>query len=75
MRDSKTCLNCGSQEIAGPHRIHSYRYPFSINLPGIRTATIRAYSCLECGYTQFFVDEKGVDNLREFGKTHHTAKN
>ena len=72
MRDTRTCSNCGSQEIAGPHRLHADEGRLKINLPGLSTATLEAYSCLNCGFTQFFIDQGGLNNIRNAGRIHNT---
>jgi hypothetical protein len=39
-----------------------------VHLPAgnLRTSAFVAFACLECGYTEFYADEKGLKNLNKF---------
>jgi len=41
------------------------QYNIVIYLPNFRTATLRALTCLKCGYSQLYADKKGLKNLKE----------
>lgn len=68
MKTSQTCLKCNGSKIAGPHRVHADRSHSKIDLPGLSTATLEAYSCTDCGYTEFYVDHLGRRNIRSSGR-------
>ncbi|MFX0184403.1 MAG: zinc-ribbon domain-containing protein [Candidatus Hodarchaeota archaeon] len=67
MISTKKCLHCSNSNIAGPHRLNSHGY-VAIVLPGIKTATLNAYTCDNCGYTELFADHKGLINIRKVGR-------
>ncbi|MCK5302615.1 MAG: hypothetical protein KAJ96_05690 [Candidatus Thorarchaeota archaeon] len=67
MIKSRTCPKCGSKQIAGPHRVAGGGY-IRINLSGFSTATLDAFTCSECGYTEFYADKMGLQNIRSKGK-------
>ena len=62
MKNSNNCPKCNSVAIAGPHDVFD-QTNLKIRL-GWRTATLKCYICLSCGYTELFPDEKGLENLR-----------
>ena len=62
------CPKCNNSEIAGPHRIHADRSHSKIDLPGFSTATLEAYTCTQCGYTEFYVDQGGRVNMKQSGR-------
>ncbi len=63
-----TCPKCGNTTIAGPHRVHADQSHTKIDLPGIMTATLDAYTCADCGYTEFYVDRMGLKNIKDVGR-------
>lgn len=67
MRNTGVCPKCGSRDIAGPHRLHAEGH-LSIDLPGWSTATLEAFTCLNCGYTEMFPDGAGFANVRRSGR-------
>jgi predicted nucleic-acid-binding Zn-ribbon protein len=67
MKSSHKCPQCGNRRIAGPHRLHAYGH-LSIDLPGSKTATLECLTCSECGYTEFYVDKKGLENINQDGR-------
>ena len=62
------CPKCEDNRIAGPHRVHADRMHLKIDLPGISTATLDAYTCANCGYTELYSDRMGLDNIRSSGR-------
>lgn len=67
MRDTKVCPKCNSRNIAGPHNLNSHAGRLRILLSGRRTATLNAFTCLNCGYTELFSDAMGLNNLEKYG--------
>ena len=67
MIKSKTCPKCGGTKIAGPHNVQSFGH-IAIDLPGLYTATLVTFTCSECGYTEFYADKMGLQNIRSKGK-------
>ncbi|MBD3405668.1 MAG: hypothetical protein GF411_06000 [Candidatus Lokiarchaeota archaeon] len=65
---SGQCPKCGSGEIAGPHGTLTGEGRLRIDLPGIRTATVLSLTCENCGYTEFYADRGGLENLRRDGR-------
>ncbi|MFX1481740.1 MAG: zinc-ribbon domain-containing protein [Promethearchaeota archaeon] len=72
-----TCPKCGSTRIAGPHKIAGEHH-VRIDLPGFSTATLESFTCAECGYTEFYVDRIGLQNINNSGRfvlhTYHTPQ-
>ena len=68
MKFTFVCPKCESNQIAGPHRIHAYRGHARIDLPGLSTATFEAYTCVTCGFTEFYVDKMGRFNIEKSGR-------
>ena len=68
MKHTATCPKCQSRDIAGPHRLHADEKHLSLDLPGISTATLEAFTCLNCGYTELFPDYGGFQNVRNNGR-------
>jgi predicted nucleic-acid-binding Zn-ribbon protein len=78
---SGQCPKCGSSRVAGPHRIHGGDRHICIDLPGFTTATLEAFTCADCGYSEFYADKIGLDNIRANGRfvfsqprTYHTPE-
>ena len=70
MINSGECPKCGSNKIAGPHRIFGDGH-IAIDLPGILTATLEALTCADCGYTELYADQLGLQNIRMDGRFLH----
>ncbi|MFW9920375.1 MAG: zinc ribbon domain-containing protein [Candidatus Thorarchaeota archaeon] len=68
MRNSGSCPKCGDTRIAGPHRVHGGEGWAKIDLPGLSTATLDAYTCGNCGYTEMYADQMGLNNIRSSGR-------
>ena len=68
MKHTATCPKCQSRDIAGPHRLHANRYHLKIDLPGMSTATLESFTCLNCGYTELFPDYGGFENIQRNGR-------
>ncbi|RLI56849.1 MAG: hypothetical protein DRO87_02930 [Candidatus Thorarchaeota archaeon] len=64
---SHKCPKCGSTKIAGPHRVMG-RDHVRIDLPGFSTATLETFTCADCGYTEFYSDRTGLENIRRSGR-------
>jgi len=43
-------------------------YHLAIDLPGLPTAIIEAFTCVDCGYTEMYADEGGLYNIRKVGR-------
>ncbi|MFW9799158.1 MAG: zinc-ribbon domain-containing protein [Candidatus Thorarchaeota archaeon] len=67
MLDSRQCPKCGDTRIAGPHRVMGQHH-VRVDLPGFLTATLEAYTCAMCGYTEFYADRLGLENIRKDGR-------
>ena len=39
-----------------------------IDLPGFPTATLETYTCVDCGYTELYVDSIGLENIKTSGR-------
>ncbi|MHA1993356.1 MAG: hypothetical protein ACW97Z_02330 [Candidatus Hodarchaeales archaeon] len=68
MKISESCPKCHRSRIAGPHRVHADRSHSKIDLPGLSTATLQAYTCIDCGYTEFYADHMGRENIKKSGR-------
>ncbi|MFW9958521.1 MAG: zinc ribbon domain-containing protein [Candidatus Odinarchaeota archaeon] len=64
---SKQCPKCGSRNIAGPHKMQGDTY-VRVDLPGLSTATLETFTCVDCGYTEMYADEIGLSNIRKVGR-------
>lgn len=64
---SHKCPKCNNTRIAGPHRLHAYGH-LSVDLPGSKTATLECVTCATCGYTEFYADKKGLENINQVGR-------
>ena len=67
MIQTKRCPKCGNNRIAGPHRIFGQHH-VRIDLPGLSTATLEAFTCADCGYTELYSDAMGLRNIRNVGR-------
>jgi predicted nucleic-acid-binding Zn-ribbon protein len=67
MIQTKQCPKCGNNRIAGPHRVYGQHH-VRIDLPGLSTATLEAFTCADCGYTEFYSDAMGLRNIRNVGR-------
>ncbi|MHA1449420.1 MAG: hypothetical protein ACTSP4_08375, partial [Candidatus Hodarchaeales archaeon] len=69
------CPKCGCGTIGGPFRIHGGDSSHvKIDLPGFSTATLDAFTCCDCGFTEFYADQGGIDNVRRSGRFLHIAE-
>ena len=68
MRTTGRCPKCDHGRIAGPYNIHTGQNHAYIDLSGFSTAKMDAYARAGCGHTEFFVDAKGLDNIRTSGR-------
>ncbi|NHJ01446.1 MAG: zinc-ribbon domain-containing protein [Candidatus Heimdallarchaeota archaeon] len=39
-----------------------------IDLPGLKTATLDTYTCTIYGYTEFYADQLGLENIKSSGR-------
>ncbi|MFX1578833.1 MAG: zinc ribbon domain-containing protein [Promethearchaeota archaeon] len=67
MIHSQTCPKCGSSRIAGPHKVAGQHH-VRVDLPGFSTATLESFTCADCGYTEFYVDQIGLQNINSNGR-------
>ncbi len=67
MIHTQTCPKCGGSRIAGPHRIAGEHW-VRVDLPGFSTATLESFTCADCGYTEFYVDQTGLRNINNSGR-------
>jgi predicted nucleic-acid-binding Zn-ribbon protein len=65
---SKKCPKCEDSRIAGPHNVWGGDAHIKIDLPGLYTATLVAFTCTNCGYTELYSDSAGLTNLRRDGR-------
>lgn len=63
MKKTSTCPKCDSREIAGPLENKSSAGIIML-LTAFVTATYEAYTCMDCGYSEFYPDKKGMENIR-----------
>lgn len=66
-----SCPKCQSTNIAGPHKVHDHGqggYHVKIDLPGSYTATLETFTCLVCGFTEFYADNIGLNNIKRDGR-------
>ena len=53
----------------GPHRISETGLSsIQVILSRMRSATLNALICANCGYCEFYSDEKGLQNVKRYGK-------
>jgi predicted nucleic-acid-binding Zn-ribbon protein len=64
MKNKHVCPKCGGTGIVGPHRV-SGQSVVRVSLPS-RTASLVAYTCSDCGYTELYSDSKGLENIRKY---------
>ncbi|MHA2296651.1 MAG: hypothetical protein ACXAEU_25370 [Candidatus Hodarchaeales archaeon] len=63
------CPKCDNNRIAGPHRVHGGdSHHVKIDLPGFSTATLETFTCVNCGYTEFYSDRGGLHNIISSGR-------
>ncbi|MHA2338123.1 MAG: double zinc ribbon domain-containing protein [Candidatus Hodarchaeales archaeon] len=67
MIHTRICPKCTKEIISGPHRLHAGQY-LSIDLTGIRTATLEAFTCINCGFTELYSDSIGLENIKQHGR-------
>ncbi|KXH76582.1 MAG: hypothetical protein AM326_02315 [Candidatus Thorarchaeota archaeon SMTZ-45] len=68
---SRQCPKCGNERIAGPHHLDNGSPHLRLDLPGFSTATLLAFTCAACGYTELYSDRLGLDNIRRVGRFLH----
>ncbi|MHA2497382.1 MAG: zinc ribbon domain-containing protein [Candidatus Hodarchaeales archaeon] len=69
MKTTGRCPKCQSKEIVtNKIRARMFGLGARVHLPAgnLRTSAFVAFACLECGYTEFYADEKGLKNLNKF---------
>ncbi|MHA1967572.1 MAG: zinc ribbon domain-containing protein [Candidatus Hodarchaeales archaeon] len=65
LKSNKICQGCGSSRIAGPHQVWGGNSRTRVILPK-KTASLISFSCVDCGFTELYVDPKGLENINEF---------
>ena len=70
MKKTGICPRCEFNVINGPYRTGTKgsKMPFILNLSFLHSAKLETYTCANCGYTEYYADEKGIKNLRLKGK-------
>lgn len=74
MKKNGICPICGSNEIKGPYRAGNHTEPVNlamalkITISFRFSATLETFTCAHCGYSEYFVDQKGLENIRKHGK-------
>ena len=69
MKKTGICPKCGSNEVKGFYKPMSQMH-VAVLISKWHSATLETLSCANCGYTEFYSDEKGIENLRSEGKTY-----
>lgn len=69
MKKSGICPICGSNEIKGPHKT-GHGQPIKLIISIGHNATVETFVCANCGNTEFYADEKGLENIRSKGKAY-----
>ena len=70
MKKTGTCPKCESIEVEGPMKNKGGYGSIVLWVSKWTRATYEAYTCLDCGYSEIYPDEKGLENIRE----HHTYR-
>ncbi len=69
MRTSKACQKCGDKNIVKSlPRARIFGYPAKILLPTgnpFRPGDLEAIVCLECGFLELYLTDKGLVNIRK----------
>ncbi len=65
MKKTRTCPKCGSVNIAGPFKNKGPDGSIIMGVSTWFTATYEIYTCMGCGYSEFYPDRKGLENIRE----------
>ncbi|MFX0114144.1 MAG: zinc ribbon domain-containing protein [Candidatus Hodarchaeota archaeon] len=69
MKTTGKCSKCQSRAIAA-NKVRSRLFGLGarVHIPtgNLRTSAFMALICLECGYTEFYADEKGLRNLNAY---------
>jgi predicted RNA-binding Zn-ribbon protein involved in translation (DUF1610 family) len=39
-----------------------------IDLPSVLTATLESFTCADCGFTELYADDLGLNNIRKSGR-------
>lgn len=74
MKKSGICPICGSSEIKGPYRVGNHTEPANlimavkIKINFMYSAMLETFTCAQCGYSEYYVDNKGLENIRIHGK-------
>ncbi len=68
MKKTGTCPKCGSIKMAGllNNKVGTNYGNLYFLVSDWRTATYEAYTCMDCGYSEFYPDEKGLENIRKY---------
>ena len=73
MKKTGKCPLCGSEQIKGPYKAgctlsRDHDWPLILPISFMHTATLETYTCTNCGYVEYYVDEKGLKILRSKGE-------
>lgn len=67
MKKTGICPKCGSNEIKGFFKVMA-EIPLSVLVSRMHSAHLEVLACANCGYIEFYPDEKGLENIRSRGK-------
>lgn len=67
MKKTGKCPKCGSNEIKGYYKAMA-QMPVAILVTKRHTASLETLVCADCGYIEFYSDEKGLENIRREGE-------
>ena len=73
MKKTGICPRCKNNQIKGPYNAghtlpRDHNCPLTLTIPFMHTATLETFTCANCGYTEYYVNEKGLKNLKSKGK-------
>jgi predicted nucleic-acid-binding Zn-ribbon protein len=69
MKTTGRCSKCQSRAIAtNKVRARLFGLGARVHVPAgnLRTSAFMVFVCLDCGYAEFYADEKGLKNLNEY---------
>jgi len=69
MKTTRRCPKCQSRALVSNRvRARLFGLGARVHIPAgnLRTSAIYAIVCLECGYSEFYADDKGLRNLKAY---------
>lgn len=73
MKKTGTCPKCGSREIKGFYTAAT-ESSVGVLLSRWHSATLETLTCAECGYTEFYTNDKGLEKIKSEGKQYSAQK-